>query len=748
MSEATVDELRAVRAFADAPEDALRELAGHTRVIGLQPGDTIVAQGEISLDVHVLLDGRATVTLHDTDPPRTIATFEAGAVVGEIAALTGGPRTATVAASEPGRAARIPADAFASLLEDVPEVGRRLAAIAHERLRHNRLLGYLGQTFPDLAAEAIRAMADGATWTHLDAGEVLFHQGDVADAAHLVISGRLHVLADDERATVIGEVGRGEVVGEQALIEGGARTATIRAARATELASFPRAAFEAFIRRHPRAMIEVARIAITRARHPGLRTGSTEAIITLVPAHDGVDLEGFVDRLLPTLEHHRSVARVSSDRADAHLRRDGIADADRGSPGEVRLLRWLEELEDANEVVLLQTDPEPTAWTRRAVALAEHLVIVADVTRDPQPTGLEAWTADRSNLPNYPRRSLVLLHPEDVVLPRGTRSWLDVRNVDRHHHVRGMAASDVARLGRHLAGAAMGIALSGGGARGYGHLGAVQAMRELGLPIDVIAGTSMGSAIGAMVAMDHAEHDLLVTAVGQAFHKVLDYTLPLSALVTGKRIAEAVEGQFDDRDIADLPIPLVVVSTDLTRSRLAVHHRGDARRVIRASVAIPGVIPPVVIDDALHVDGGVLDNLPIEVLREEVRTGTVIAVDVAPPTGPRAPDDYGTAVSGWAQLWDRLVPGRRPTKVPSLSTTAMRSLLAAATRERDAAIAAGTADLYLQLGRLPCGLLEFDALARVAPAGYEAALEPLTTFLREHPSGRPSDGAPASSPVP
>lgn len=738
-----VTAVRDVRAFEGASEEILDRVAMASEIQTSQSGDALVRYGDVASEVHLLLEGTCVVRLPDGGDERVVAEFGPGDVVGEIAALTGGYRTATVEATSVCRSLRIPGEVFSALLDHEPQVGSALAATARTRLRHNRLISHLLELFPDLSDDAIRAALGAVEWVRLEAGETLFEEGDPADAAYILLGGRLRALrhadghSDDEvtrpmrEREVVGEIGRGEVVGEQALVEGGTRNATVIASRDAELARFPRVAFEAFVQRYPTAMLHVAGIALDRARHPRPLADSTESVITLVPAHDGLDLTGLIDLLLPVIERHRTVTRISSAVADDTLGRPGIAQADDQEPGALRLDRLLEELEDANDLVVLEADPAASSWTRRVARRAEHLVIVADANRDPSPAELERWLDEPDVVTHLPRRSLVLLHPPDVVLPRGTAAWLDARKVDRHHHIRGLDERDVGRLGRHLAGAAVGIALSGGGARGFGHVGAVRALMEHEVAIDVVAGASMGCAIGTLIAMDHRRYEDVLAAATDSFHKVLDYTLPVSGLITGKRIGAAVERLLGDRTVEDLPIPLLGVSTDLTRSAVAVHRRGDACRVVRASVAIPGVIPPVVIDGSLHVDGGVLDNLPMRIVRDEVRTGTVIAVDVAPPHGPKAPDDYGISVSGWRQLFDRITPGRRPAKVPGLATTTLRSMLVASTRQRDEAVAAGVADLYLQLGRLPCGLLEFDAIERVAEAGYHAANERVAAFAAD-----------------
>ncbi|MFW5933894.1 MAG: cyclic nucleotide-binding domain-containing protein [Actinomycetota bacterium] len=732
-----IGELRGVPALADAAEASLEGLAAAARVLELGPSTTLFEQGDPAEAVDLVLEGRLVVEHADhAGVTRRLAELGAGEVVGEIAAMTGAPRSATVRVLETSRVVRVPVAAFTTLLELEPAVGRELAAQGHRRLRDIQLAEQLTALFPGLPEEGLADIRAAVKWVELPAGEVLFTEGEAADAGYVLVNGRLAAERGVGHGPVtVGEVSPGELVGEQALIEGGERSATVHAIRDAELARISQPSWSILLSRHPSALAAIARIAITRARQPVGPIAKVEATVALIAADDGVDLTSFARRLTAAMDDHTSVFHVSREVVEATLAKEGIADSSEGTPQDQRLGRWLAEVEDQHEVLVLETDPTPTAWTRRAVRMAEHIVVVADATASPSPHGVEAWLDEPDVIPDRPRRSLVLLQPAGTSVPTGTDAWLAPRTVVRHHHVRMGRDGDLARIARHLAGTAVGLALSGGGARGFGHVGVVRALRENDIPIDVIAGASMGTAVAAVIAMDHASYDELHAAVADTFHKLLDYTLPMAGLIRGKRIADAAERCLGERGVEDLPIPLLGVSTDLTSSRVAVHRRGDARRVIRASVAIPGVLPPLVIDDALHVDGGVLDNLPMGVVREEVRSGTVVAVDVSPTSGPRPRSDFGTSVSGWSQLGGRLLPWRRPQPVPGLATTALGSQIAASNRSRDEALEAGVADLYLHLGRLPCGLLEFDARERVIEAGYAAAADRVAAFAAQRAVG-------------
>jgi predicted acylesterase/phospholipase RssA len=267
--------------------------------------------------------------------------------------------------------------------------------------------------------------------------------------------------------------------------------------------------------------------------------------------------------------------------------------------------------------------------------------------------------------------------------------------------------------------------LSGGGARGFAHLGVVQALRESGVPIDQVAGCSMGSAIAASIALDlHGE--ALLALVEQQFHKLLDYTLPVVSLIKGQRIMDNVEATVGGWDIEDLWLPFYCVSTNLTKSRLEVHRSGSTALAVRASVAIPGVLPPVPYDGDLLVDGGVLNNMPFEVMRDDSTIGTIIAVDVAPDRGPRALGDFGMSVSGFKALGASL--GRSQSIYPSLTSVLLRSMLTGAVRNQKASMEDGSIDLVVAMHLPGIGLLDFERSREVAEAGYKASLQTVSEW--------------------
>jgi predicted acylesterase/phospholipase RssA len=229
-------------------------------------------------------------------------------------------------------------------------------------------------------------------------------------------------------------------------------------------------------------------------------------------------------------------------------------------------------------------------------------------------------------------------------------------------------------------------------------------------------------------------HDEYVDLIERLFHGLLDYTIPVVSLVKGEAITRAITNAYSGWTFEDLWLPFFCVSANITTSWEMVHRRGDLVPVIRASVSIPGVMPPVPFGEDLLVDGGVMNNLPADIMRGEVEDGTVIAVNVAPPSGPRAKGEMALSVSGREALRSR---GRRgKASYPGVTAMLMRTMVAGSVREQSRMLARGDVDLYLDLDLRGISLLDFERVRPVVQAGYEAALPQLEAWLETESRSR------------
>ncbi|MBN2908276.1 patatin-like phospholipase family protein [Polycladomyces sp. WAk] len=180
-----------------------------------------------------------------------------------------------------------------------------------------------------------------------------------------------------------------------------------------------------------------------------------------------------------------------------------------------------------------------------------------------------------------------------------------------------------------MGGPKIGLALGSGGARGWAHIGVLKVLREAGIPVHMIAGSSMGSLVGALYA-NNLKLDMIEGLATRLKRKYwVDLTVPRKGLIIGDKVRELIRLLTHGKSIEELSIPLAVVATDIIKGERVVFTSGPVDLAVRASISIPGIFEPVEWEDKILVDGGVIDRIPITVVRE-MGADLVIAVDVVP----------------------------------------------------------------------------------------------------------------------
>lgn len=706
--------LRAIDYAPIADELAARRFTG---------GDEVVTTDDEADRLFVVASGELEALIDTDHGEQKLGTVGPGGVIGEIGLLAGDSRSATVRAVTDCDVVEISVDGFRRLLALYPAHGEDLARRATERLRRTQVIDHITHLFGIIDPEVLEIIEGLVEWVTVPAGTRLFAEGEEGDAAYLVAAGRLRAFRQTAGVEVeVGEIGRAELVGEMALLDGDRRGATVYAVRDSQLIRFSRAAYDELLERYPRVGLEVAQIAIRRSRGTSDRDHARRLSVVVVPASPSVDVRSFIDDLSEALG--AGARRVTSTLIDEELGREGIADINDDDVGILRLAYHLEALEQHHQYLVYEIDERWTPWSRRALRWADHILLVADAESDPQPGALEQelWALVAGQ--HHPKVSLALLHPSGTQLPTGTQAWLEPRVLASHHHLRRGDPAHMERLARLLAGTGTSLVLGGGGARGFSQLGVLEVLEEQGAPIDMLGGTSIGSimALGPAMGWTAAEHR---TRALDAFRRLFDYTLPLTSILRGERISSKLQAIIGDVDIADLWIPYFCVSTNLTHAKAVYHDRGSLVTAIRASIAIPGVLPPVPLEGDLLVDGGVLDNVPVEEMRRRNPTGTVIAIDVAPVDGPTAGRDYGLSVSGFRTLFRR----NSQSRPPNLLSTMVRSGILASVRDRARVVKEGIADLYLDVAVDGGGSLDFSTAEQIADAGAASTRDVLVGWL-------------------
>ena len=480
----------------------------------------------------------------------------------------------------------------------------------------------------EVGDQALRRMLGEADWFGLPGGTQLARDGDNDRAVFLVVTGSLGVFVEDENGPkrLVATIPAGETVGEMSLLTGESHSATLVALRDTELLRLGPKAFDMLITRYPRVMFNLLKIVVRRLRETtrGGHQRSRPKTFAMIPLQHGLADESAARAIAEALVKMGAKAAVLD-----HSAHDETTE-------------WFNRFEAEHDMVFYQGDRPDSTWTNFCLRQADRVMLIA---RADDTLTMHAFERRYFQRELAASPDLLLVHPGGSVRG-GLPQHLELRGdlFGTHHHVRSGNSADIKRLARFVAGSAVNIVLAGGGARGFAHIGVLKALHEVGVPFDYVAGTSMGGIVAAGVAMEWSIEEL-TERVRDAFvtNKPLsDFTVPLIALFRGAKVSALLRKHFGDIRIEDLPKPYFCVSSDLTTGRDYVHRSGLLWRALRASVALPGILPPVTEQGGhLLVDGGVMNNLPVDIMASEAR-GPIIAVDVSGEIDLRADDErYG-----------------------------------------------------------------------------------------------------------
>lgn len=539
-------------------------------------------------------------------------------------------------------------------------------------------------TFRDLPPGVLRSLEERLQPFPIRSGECVVRQGEAADALHIVVSGRFAVEIDGHDEPVA-EITHGSTIGEIAFFTGGKRTATVRAIRDGVVVRLSREDFNSISEASPAIWAAITatlaeRLAVQTRLHADLRRdigiASARArprTLTVMGAGDGHIPPEFLSDFVKIAATRSGTVVASRDTLREVLGRDPGDDDD--------LTAALNALETRYSTVVFIADRELTAWSEKCIRQSDELLLVAASSDDPIGSAVPLGTTEEFALSLHrpQSRRLAVVHRRKSVV-QGTRHWLSGREPAMHHHVALGNSEDVARLWRFVVGEALGFVACGGGAYCAAHVGIYQAFRETGVGFDLVGGTSGGAAMAAAFAqnVDPLEIDAGVHRMFIKGRAMARYTVPRYSLLDHAHFDHLLEKEYGSIRIEDLWKPYFAVSADLSAYEAEVHRSGSLWRAIRASAAIPGLLPPYYTEDGrMLVDGSVIANVPIDTMHRLKRGPNVV---VSFETGGRQhyPVDYASLPKRRDLIWQSLNPlaARKTPHAPSAATVLVRSLMA------------------------------------------------------------------------
>jgi NTE family protein/lysophospholipid hydrolase len=719
-----VDFLRSSKLFATLTPQEIEGIAAELTPVALPAGEVLFRQGDPADALYLVEDGHLAVLAEREDGvARALASVARGQWVGETALVLSGSRSATVKAEEACRLLRLSLEAFQRAMRSYPGLRRMLSALIAQRL-------------PGLLEGALRTeMQAHLSWLRLERGEWLFKRGGPGDAVYVVVQGRLAVVRDRPEGgeEVVAEIGRGEPVGEMALLTHERRAFSVRALRDTDLVRLSQEGFEEELNQNPKAFLPLLRTLVERLRATtaGTKTATRLNTVAVVPLSPRVPIESVIPELVEGLGQTGGTLRLDSREIDA-IHGQGAAQRPASDSRSLPLASWLSRQEGSHDFVVYVADRDPSRWSELCLERADAVLLVAMASDGP---GLGAWMPLLGPERTSAARELVLLHEDERRPPSGTAAWLDAVEVKRHHHVRLERSADTHRLARFLSGRAVGLVLSGGGARGFAHAGVLRALAEAEVPVDFVGGVSMGAIVGGAGAMGfgHAEMLSLFRRAFVDTRATRGYTLPVVSVFSPTKGERAVRQIFGDTRIEDLWTNFFCVAANITQARLHVFRRGPVWRAMRASGSFPGLLPPVPEKGDLLVDGGLLNNLPIDVM-QEMCAGPIIASDVSRATELQVDPSLDLCPSPGQLLRSRLSPGANPIAFPGIGDVLLRSIEIRDVTHRARLRSAATLYIAPPLGEF--SLMAVHKLDAIVATGYRHALECLKTLPLSFPRER------------
>ena len=566
----------------------------------------------------------------------------------------------------------------------------------------------------DVPARAMKAAGKEARWFSLSAGGALFKTGEPADCIYFVLSGSLGAFREspDGVDEFIGHIRTGEPVGEMALFLGGLdldgdgepedapHTGSVYAIRDSEVIAITRKGWQRMVKAEPELLEGMIRVILKRLGKAGQRsTRAAPKVFTLVATSPTIDLTLRAKALAECLGRAGKSAVVVGEKQ-----------------GDEKPAAFFDDLELHHDVVILISTIGDNAWFRLSIRQADRIWVMARADARPS---IPLMPDEDSPALALKLVDVVLLHHGNERRAARPVEWLEASGGSRVFHWTGVHGTSCARLARVMDGRSVGVVMSGGGARAYSHIGMVKAIREEGIPIDFVGGSSMGAVIAACVAMgwDDAEIDQRIRKAFVETNPLGDYNLPVVGMVKGLRVNARLKEHFGEAEIGDLDIPFFATSTNLTTGTLHLHRTGLLRDALRATISLPGILPPVVEGHDLLVDGAVLNNFPVDVMRDMHR-GYVVGCDVTQQAEGLNVEEFINPPNFF-----RWVIGHGFSAAPPIAGLLMRT----ATIRADRTFGRDMTDVLVLPDLIDTDLRDWEAYDATVQAGYEAAKKVLET---------------------
>ena len=579
-----------------------------------------------------------------------------------------------------------------------------------EQHKHHQLATQsLERLFGKISDEQLEHLLSVAKILEFEAGQYIFEQGETGHAFYIVLSGRFRALKNSEEGIyILGDISAGEPIGEFSLFTREQHSAAVVALRKSTVLCIEDDEYLALIKEFPKFAITLTKFVINRLRRNAQQkkmdaAPKNIAIINLQPDND---VSAYTSSI-----HQQMLETGLEIKIYTHL-----------SITEENYPAAFDNMDKQTGLNFLVCDMESPEWARQSIAYCDLVFVATDFNADPGLYEIEKMLGLYAHNVMQKRIYLLLLHTENAAMPLHTEKWFKDRTFDLHLHIRENNAADIRRFCRIATHQAIGLVLGGGGARGFAHVGVIKALMEAGLEFDFVGGTSAGAIYGTCMTFSDFNINKLTHWCELGANQKLtsnDFTLPFVSLLSGKKMRRFLSDIFSNYHLEDLWVNTFCVSTNFSNASLVVHERGLISKLVEASIAIPGVFPPVIINNQLHIDGGVIDNLPVEPMyKKPVRH--IIAVSLSAEANSKI--DLKELPSSWQMLRNKFT-SRKAFQLPGLSSILVNSITINSRHRQETS--KPQVSLYIELNLREFQFLDWVNWQQILQKGYEQTQQQL-----------------------
>jgi len=586
--------------------------------------------------------------------------------------------------------------------------------------------------FSELDQKTLETLINKISKVNLKEGQSLFTKGDPVKYVYILYNGRLSATLTNDRGQIkqISNIYVGDLIGEMSALAKTPHQYSVKALISSRLYKIPKDDFLEICYKNPNLTFDAISPIITRSINLNAIFPNSfhNDKIAIIPADTHIPIDAFANYLISISQKDPDIILISDylPEFNGEIKPKKILDK----------IKQMENTKTAGQIIIYLFKNLELELTKNIIESCEKLYLIGTPLKKPKINDNTLKMIKNRNNNSDLITNLILTHPEYTKNPQRSATWLSICNFNMHHHVRLNDERHYKRLIRFFKNQAVGLVLGGGGTRGWGHVGALKALRKHNQTIDYIGGTSVGAIVGACYATNESYEDTLIkfTELYNASRKTVSWrslTFPIISLYDAKQFTSKSQELFADMQIEDLWIPFYCISCNLSHYKEEIHQSGTIWKKIRASSSLPGIIPPMEINGELHFDGGLFNNLPVDTMRDILgEKSTIIAIELSASMHDEHNYKVPPIFTFKQALLYKLKSNKENYKFPRFMDTFLRGLLAGSNRKSKENCE--KASLLICLSLQKYGLLNFNK--KQAAKMLEIGVNETTTKINEYES--------------